>query len=174
MNGNCPVHTITCHKSSEEPHSLGQSVEWKHPVPGTDLDAVADPGPTRWGKQLNGNLVIILRWLTLASPTRWGNQLNGNELGQFLSLGGHKSPTRWGNQLNGNLPEYQPIALGLAARSPTRWGNQLNGNILILILILILITKPHSLGQSVEWKPPIVCYVGKLSDCKAPLAGAIS
>ena len=37
---------------------------------------------------------------------------------------------------------------------PTRWGNQLNGNYdTPLAVSLCSIMWPHSLGQSVEWKP---------------------
>ncbi len=35
--------------------------------------------PTRWGSQLNGNLVLGVGHYSLFNvPTRWGSQLNGN------------------------------------------------------------------------------------------------
>ena len=64
---------------------------------------------------------------------------------------------------------------------PTRWGNQLNGNHYFKLTIAYLYPcpGPHSLGQSVEWKPACVAeratafgyYNG---NTEAPLAGAIS
>ena len=60
---------------------------------------------------------------------------------------------------------------------PTRWGNQLNGNLCAFALFGYIkqISRPHSLGQSVEWKPECGSkfFKGAVHD-QAPLAGAIS
>ena len=64
-------------------------------------------------------------------------------------------PTLWGNQLNGNSSGAQSSS-GQQGSVPTRWGNQLNGNKCGTLAVLHRTLKwPHSLGQSVEWKPEI-------------------
>ena len=111
-------------------------------------------GPTRWGNQLNGNgfrALLVLVWPP--GPTRWGNQLNGNTNNlrarppKILS-----GPTRWGNQLNGNSDNFCICVPNRGG--PTRWGNQLNGNLNAKLGRTegVGASRPHSLGQSVEWK----------------------
>ena len=164
------------------PHSLGQSVEWKQhrknlvfllresfhgPTRwGNQLNGnrwrflcqkrSGCEGPTRWGNQLNGNVFnscLVVMVCTPKGPTRWGNQLNGNTVSLDKSPCHNivVGPTRWGNQLNGNK-ELSP-SCSMSIRGPTRWGNQLNGNQVEEALLKCLYPdRPHSLGQSVEWK----------------------
>ena len=100
-------HFLTLLASGLEcrPHSLGQSVEWKQ-VQAVSASDFLHLGPTRWGNQLNGNFnKFFSNRNNRGGPTRWGNQLNGNDNFRGLQKGAiyHlKGPTRWGNQLNGN------------------------------------------------------------------------
>jgi len=74
-----PEEAVPVHRPTPSPHSLGKSVEWKLTFFILAAVGLTRQLPTRWGNQLNGNLVAsfpVAYWIIL--PTRWGNQLNGN------------------------------------------------------------------------------------------------
>ncbi len=138
------------------PHSLGKPIEWKPALLSCELDQALGL-PTRWGNQLNGNLLGPSRHPkdhfsphSLGKPIEWKHLLRKVRCVVIYT----QLPTRWGNQLNGNLPLYaslqcgngksphslgKPIEWKLETTSvslvadnnllPTRWGNQLNGNV---------------------------------------------
>ena len=139
-------------KSPWRPHSLGQSVEWKHRNRSNDWTTV-DMGPTRWGNQLNGNNIDVLfgRKYSCNGPHSLGQSV---EWKPFFSV--------------------RPLVFFALPRGPTRWGNQLNGNSNRFDPNGTLSKRPHSLGQSVEWK---LIYRSRYPcplNWMAPLAGAIS
>ena len=82
-----------------------------------------------------------------------------------------RGPTRWGNQLNGNLVSVWPASRVLIAplAGAISWMETLG-----LGLKMILRREPHSLGQSVEWKPLGLYSFSSQTSLEAPLAGAIS
>ena len=91
---------------------------------------------------------------TCDGPTRWGNQLNGNYRPGVPRLPNWKGPHSLGQSVEWK-PSKSEVAhepVHLSCQGPTRWGNQLNGNTAVLSLAGEF-SKPHSLGQSVEWKP---------------------
>ena len=109
--------------------------------------------PTRWGTQLNGNLLKLRpKDVSCLLPTRWGTQLNGNLGLDALADRSASLPTRWGTQLNGNNDRLiQEIAD--KETLPTRWGTQLNGNPRKhRSQIPVRLRAPHSLGNPIKWK----------------------
>ena len=116
-------------------------------------------GPTRWGNQLNGNPTRIpslsAKDTNASGPHSLGQSVEWKLLSVIRIIYRSRGPTRWGNQLNGNLSRYCRYSVTILG--PTRWGNQLNGNFVFAECPQLATTKarPHSLGQSVEWKPSI-------------------
>ena len=135
------------------PHSLGQSVEWKPSKSEVAHEPVhlSCQGPTRWGNQLNGNTAVLSLAGEFSKPHSLGQSVEWKPILLEVYVLPIQSPTRWGNQLNGNSIKVFSLGNPSSTGSPTRWGNQLNGNCHVLDCKNTDI-KPHSLGQSVEWK----------------------
>ena len=123
--------------SSGGPHSLGQSVEWKHVR--LDPRSLGDClGPTRWGNQLNGNKYRVedpFENTIEIGPHSLGQSVEWKLLLAFQLKPNDYRPHSLGQSVEWKLAFHRVRRDHCVGVGPTRWGNQLNGNPTIRMLV---------------------------------------